>query len=320
MAIENVAGETAGTPVAADVGPGAMQGDDNFTLPSDFDANIDDGIEVPADAGGTTEGADTLRPLPASGVTAPTAQPAAQPGAQPTQQVAVQPVQPVAPQAPQVAQPASQPVTQGVDGGAGRRIFTPGELAQQLGANRETMIEALASQKFQLTPAETQALEVDAVGVLPKIMARVYFEATVNGLQQMANMVPRMVEHVANERFQENAAETDFHTEWPNIDRNNQGHMRAVAQLAASFRQMNPSASQADAVKFVGMAATNFLGLQMPVKPNGGAARPGNGAPPARRSAQPSFVPASGGRAQPPAGTPTAPQNPFEGLGMQFDE
>jgi hypothetical protein len=180
------------------------------------------------------------------------------------------------------------------------------------------MIDALAAQKFQLTPAEIQAFEVDALGSLPKMMAKVYFEATVNGLQLLANMVPRMVEHVANERLAENAAEGDFHTEWPNIDRNNQVHMRTVAQLAASFRQMNPSASQADAVKYVGMAATSFLGLQMPQKNNGAGQRPGNGAAPVRRN--PPFAPASGGRAQPPAGTPTQQTTGFEGLGLQFDD
>src|SRR5260370_41061315 len=131
-------------------------------------------------------------------------------------------------------------------------------------------------------------------------------------------MVPRMVEHVENESLAENAAEGDFHTEWPNIDRNNQVHMKTVAELAASYRQMNPSASQADAVKYVGMAATHFLGLQMPQR-NAAGQRPGNGATPPRRT-NPPFGPAQGGRAQPPAGTPTGSQNPFEGLGLQFDD
>ena len=322
MAIENVAGETAGQTGqanVADLGAGRVEGDNSFALPNDFDANIDDGIEISDEPKEPSE-VQPVPVLPAGTRVAPTAQPAAQPGAQPVQPVAA-PAQPAqTPVAQPVGQPAAQPAGQTPDSGAAteRRIYSPGELAQQLGRNKDTMIEALATQKFQLSPAEREALEVDAVGVLPKIMARVYFEATVNGLQQLANMVPRMVEHVANERLAENSAETDFHTEWPNIDRNNPVHMKTVAQLAASYRQMNPNASQQDAVKFVGMAATNFLGLQMPQRNAAEGQRSGNGA---IRRPNPAFAPATGGRAQPPAGTPTgSPGDAFAGLGLQFDD
>lgn len=315
MAIEAVAGDSIVQPgdgAAGDIGAGPMTGDDSFTLPDSFEDNIDDGISVPEET--PVDGVAAPSPRPSPGAAAPPA-PAA--GQTPVQQQTPAAAQP----AP--AQPAPQPVAQPQGatpqgGGAERRIYSPGELAQQLGQNRTTMIDALAAQKFQLSPAEVQALEVDAVGVLPKIMARVYFEATVNGLQQMANMVPRMVEYVANERLAENQAESDFHTEWPNIDRNNAQHMRTVAQLAQSFRQMNPGASQADAVKYVGQAATAFLGLQAPQRAAAPGARPGNGA---RRTAPP-FAPATGGRAQPMPGQTPAPQpgDAFAGLGLNFDD
>src|SRR5258707_5279645 len=323
MAIENVAGETAGQGQAADLGAGRMESDSSFALPNDFDADIDDSIELPEEPSPSESGAGAPPTRP-SGAPASDVQPIPATGAQTGQRPAAAPAQSVAaPQTPQpVAQPQAVPAGQTpVADSTERRIYTPGELATQLGRNKDAMIDALAAQKFQLSPQETQALEVDAVGVLPKIMARVYFEATVNGLQQLANMVPRMVEHVANERLAENAAEGDFHTEWPNIDRNNGTHMRTVAQLAASYRQMNPNASQADAVKYVGMAATHFLGLQMPQKTAANGPKPGNGAlsSPAR-GRNPPFAPAAGGRAHTPAGTPTGSQNPFEGLGLQFDE
>lgn len=180
------------------------------------------------------------------------------------------------------------------------------------------MIDALAQQKFALTPAEIQALEVDAVGVLPKIMARVYYEATVNGLQQLANMVPRMVESVVTTRIGENSAEEAFHTEWPNIDPNNAQQMKAVQHFANSYRQMNPRASQTDAIKFVGTAVTQFFGLQMPQRANGSGAP--RGGTPLARPRTPPFAPAQGGRAAPLPGQPQAPAEPFLGLGMQFDE
>lgn len=315
MPIERAdAGGVEGTPSVGTEAPGAgrMEGDSSFALPNDFDTDIDDGIEIPEE-----QQPPEVQAVPVLPAAAPTVPPAAQPGTQPVQPTAA-PVQSApAPQAQPVQQPTGAAEGQAPEGGGARRIYTPAELAQQLGANKDTMIDALAAQKFQLTPAEIQAFEVDALGSLPKLMAKVYFEATVNGLQQLANMVPRMVEHVANERLAENSAEQDFHKEWPNIDRNNPVHMRTVTQLSQSFRQMNPNASIADAVKYVGMAATTFLGLQMPQKAGNGT-RPGNGAAPARRN--PPFAPASGGRAQPPAGTPPAQTGGFEGLGLQFDE
>src|SRR5713101_6046146 len=111
MAIENVAGETAGQgsgqSSAADTGAGQMHGDDNFALPNDFDANIDDGIEIP-EAQEPSE-VQPVPVLPAGTRVAPAAQPAAQPGAQPVQPVAA-PAQPAqTPVAQPVAQPAAQP-------------------------------------------------------------------------------------------------------------------------------------------------------------------------------------------------------------------
>lgn len=330
MAIEQVAGETAGQSGASssDVGAGPVSGNDAFALPNDFDSYVDEGdtIEIPPEGG--EAGAGDIRPVPASGAGVPqtpttTSQGASAPTA-PTQPTGQQPVAPPAGQQPAQQQPAQTPVAaegQPTGEGAAQRIYSPAELAQALGQNKSTMIEALAQQKFALSPEEIQSLEVDAVGVLPKIMARVYFEATVNGLQQIANMVPRMVEHVANTRIAESDSERAFFDAWPNIDARNAEQVKVVTQLSNSFRQMNPRASMEDAIKYVGQAATAFLGLQAPQRnSNGGQApRGNNGGTPPRRT-NPPFAPAGGGRAQPPAGTPTAPASPFAGMGMQFDE
>ena len=320
MPIEAVAGDSIGNVAsqADDVGPGAMGGDDTFTLPTDFDHQIDDGIEVPAEppsAGSDGGEVDpTLRPPGATPPTGAPPQPAAQatPPQAPAQRppAAAQPLEATPAQAP--AAPAQTPA-----GGRGtERIYSPGELAQELGKNRNMLIDALAAQKFTLSPAETQALEVDAVGAIPKLLARVYYEASVNGLQQLANMVPRMVESVVTTRIGETQAEDAFHAEWPNIDRNNPQHMRAVEYFAGAYRGMNPTASQADAIKFVGHSVTSYFGLQQPQRINGST--PQRGATPARRGPPP-FAPATGGRAAPLLGTPTVPQEQFAGLGLSFD-
>jgi len=301
--------------VPADVGLGPVAGDTSFALPDDFDTPIDDGIELPDESQQPSGGGGSP---PDPGATQGQQPPAGQqqqqppPGPAPGQQ---QQPQPAASQPPQ-AQP------QAGDGSTERRIYSPAELAQALGQNRVQMIDALAQQKFALTPQEIQALEVDAVGVLPKIMARVYYEATVNGLQQIANMVPRMVENVVTTRIGETAAEDTFHNAWPNIDKANPQHMQAVSHFAQAFRSMNPNASQSDAIKFVGTAVTNYFGLQMPQagqqRQNGGAPQRGNGV--AQRRGGVAFTPATGGGAQPPLVVATAPRDPFAGLAANYDE
>lgn len=304
--------------------------DENFSFPSDFE-NLGDEIEILPEEGsnlptppGTqsgsgAEGGSPQSPSASSGTQTPPAPGQAQTPAAPTPGQS-----PAGQQAPGQAQPQTATGSQTAPTGTStpRGPMGPGELAQALGKNRETIINALATQKFQLTPAEVSALEVDAVGVLPKIMGRVYYEATVNGLQQMANMVPRMVEHVVSERIAESQAEDAFHADWPNIDRTNPQQMTAVAQFAQSFRQMNPRATQADAIKFVGMAVSQMFNLPITQRVANGQTQtpaPARGTtPPARRTAPP-FAPAQGGRAQPPAGTPTSPAEPFGGMGIDFD-
>lgn len=320
--IEAVAGESAVTPGAgsdAGAGNGSTEST-NFTLPSDFDSYIDEGeaIAIPPEREAPDGQAD-LQPVPATGVKPAPAAPVAQPQAQPTQTppAGQQPAQPPAQTTPAAATPAAP--SQGE--GAAPRIYSPGELAQALGQNKATILDALAQQKFQLSPEDTQALDVDAISMLPKLMARVYFEATVNGLQQLANMVPRMVAEVANARIAESDSERAFFDEWPNIDPRNQDHIRVVTQLSNSFRHMNPRASREDAIKYVGQAATAFLGLQAPQRTTNGQVNgrsPTSPRPAAVRT--PPFAPAVGGRAQPPAGTPQPAANPFEGLGMQYDD
>lgn len=325
MAIETVAGESATANVAGqvDVGPGAMSGDDSFTLPTDFEQNIDDGIELVEDQQLSTDGTGApITPAPPGAPGSQQGQTGQTPLVQQQTPASVAGQQPATQQTPAQTPPAQPPAAQpqaGDRAGASEpRIYSPAELATQLHTNRGALIDALAQQKFALTPQEIQALEVDAVGVLPKMMARVYLEATVNGLQQLANMVPRMVESVVTTRIGENSAEEAFHTEWPNIDRQNPQQMQAVEHFSRSFRQMQPNASQADAIKFVGTAVTNFFNLQMPQRANGNGSQ--RGATPPRRPTPPAFAPATGGRAAPLPGQTTAPVEAFGGLGMQFDE
>src|SRR5258708_3176727 len=170
MAIENVAGETAGQGQAAEFGAGRMGRDSSFALPNDFDADIDDSIELPEEPSPSESGAGAPPTRP-SGAPASDVQPIPATGAQTGQRPAAAPAQSVAaPQTPQpVAQPQAVPAGQSpVTGSNERRNNTPGEIGTQLRLNKGAMIDALAAQKFTLSPPGKQRLEVDALEYLAR--------------------------------------------------------------------------------------------------------------------------------------------------------
>jgi hypothetical protein len=161
---------------------------------------------------------------------------------------------------------------------------------------------------FALSKEEQEALETDAVGAIPKLMGRVYSLS----LQATANLIKSFVPDMINQGVQStnarnakaNEALNEFYA--ANQHLNPQQHGALVDKWAKAFRAANPTASRADAIKFVGNAVSSELGIQ--------AAPGGNGAAP-RRAAP--FAPARPGtRVQQPA-----PQHdPYEGMDMEYDQ
>src|SRR5258707_8738761 len=108
MAIENVAGETAGQGQAADLGAGRMESDSSFALPNDFDADIDDSIELPEEPSPSESGAGAPSTRP-SGAPASDVQPVPATGAQPARPAAAPPQPRAAPQTQPRAQTPTAP-------------------------------------------------------------------------------------------------------------------------------------------------------------------------------------------------------------------
>jgi hypothetical protein len=177
--------------------------------------------------------------------------------------------------------------------------------------NRDALLTELSTKRFALSPTEQEELETNAVGAIPKIMARVYFDAYTSAMHYMNQQVPQMItSHIAESR-KDTEAEDAFFDAWPGIDRGK--YMNDVLSFATAFRQMNPKASLQDAIKFTGSAIVAKHGLQNASK--------GAQAPPGRttRGRGPApFAPAAGGRTQI---TPVVDNgNPWDGIGMNFDD
>lgn len=299
--------ESASTPT--DAGPG----DGSFSLSDDVMGSDDlDQITIPGETPGEAP-AEAAPPTP--GAAAPAAPAAAKPAAA----APPAPAQ-AAPAAPAPAQQQQAPPQPTGTGAAPRQLSGP-ELVQQLQQNKETLIDALATQRFKLSDKDVADLDVDAVNVIPRLLARVYYDAAVNTIQQIGNMVPRIVESVASSQISEQRNEDAFAAAWPDLNLQDAQHARVVQQAANMYRQMNPQASTEDAIRAVGTFAMTMLQITpkapSPTTAGGRAAvRPNGGQRP--RGAQP-FTPASGGAPVPVATVPQ-PGDAFAGMGLSFDD
>lgn len=228
---------------------------------------------------------------PAAAVETPAVAPAATP--------------PVAPKAAAEVPPAAAPVP-----AAPKGPDSPSSAVDELVGNLETNGPALQTwleqNSFKLTKEEADAFELDAVGQIPKMMAKVQVASMKMTLNMLKNLVPSMIDKqtalVSGKQTKAKEALNEFYTS--NSDLNEKDHGALVTKWANAFRAQNPSAPRGDAIKFVANAIRTELGL----------AAPAAGAAP--RVAP--FAPARPGARQPTMTKPV--ENPFSALGMDLDE
>lgn len=176
-------------------------------------------------------------------------------------------------------------------------------------ANTPALTAHMAQTLYALSPEEITAFETDAVGMIPKLMAKVHMEATKNTLSLINKMVPGLIDSRMESTTSSKAKATEALNEFysTNSDLNAKDHGPLVDKWAKAFRAQNPTASRQEAIQFVGQAIRTEKGLPALVP----------GAPSASR-VQP-FAPA-----RPGAKAPTAPigseANPFAALGMDIEE
>lgn len=189
-------------------------------------------------------------------------------------------VPPAAPAAPPVV-PAPAPAASVTSASA-----PPQSAREQLSSaldgfknNQKELNEWATRELFSLSQEETDALETDAVTMIPKLMARTYQQALMASMNMMKQFVPMMISEGVVEQGAKtakgNEAKAEFYAAFPNL--NEKDHGEAFNQWAKMYRQMNPKASRADAIKFVGNALLtqfNLHGAPAPGAVPGVVARP----------------------------------------------
>jgi len=240
-------------------------------------------------------------PAPATPEPPPaTAQPAAQP---PTAKPQEAPKAPAAPPPPTAAAPAAQQAAGKDD---------PEGLVGRLSEHREAIIDGLASQRFQLSSQEIDAVTADPAAAVPRLLARAFFESTQASLLHMQNFVPKLVVQLMRDMKEHDEVENRFYGNHKPLEKLK--HDQDVKQFARAFRAANPKITEAELFPMVAYAVMAKHGLAA------GAAQAAQ--PPVtngRAPATPAFVPARPGVGGARV-TVSAEEDPWAGLGRNYDD
>lgn len=103
------------------------------------------------------------------------------------------------------------------------------------------MIEHVAKTMFAISKEDMEELETNVGEAIPKLLGRTFVKMQANMLQQMARMVPQMVQKTT-ETVRRNAEnEAKFFAAWPALKP--EQHSDLVRRYATTYRQMHPQAT-----------------------------------------------------------------------------
>lgn len=229
---------------------------------------------------------------------------------------AVQAQAPVAP--PVVAQPIVQPPVvsatptqeQLAAAARGEQVQDSSQAAQpadihaiinQLGGDTGDILSRIAP-AFALNEEQITALELDASAEVPKLLAQTYMRAVTTSLQYMRELMPQMMQQYQNDQQIHQSAETEFFQKYPQLNRS--AHGKDIITYSQAFAQANPNLTREQLFSLVGTSVMSKNGI-VPI-----AAKPATIRPQA-------FSPASS--SAPIISQSPVNENPFQGLGMEFE-
>lgn len=262
---------------------------DEFSGLGLLDDDLDSIPELPKDsAPAVTPAAATPPPPAAAPQTPPAPQPKAEAAAPPVPPQQPGPQEPAGGQQPPPSSPAE-----------------PQSFAERMDANRDAIVEQLAKDVFALSKEDAEAFELDPVGHLPRMQAKVLFQSIKAARNHIETLVPQLIEQHLSAVRQRDAVESAFYGKFKALDK--EKHHADVVQFAKTFRQVNAQISQDELWSLVAASVMAKHGL---------AAPNGSGAPPRPPATEP-FVPARPGAV---VRTTPEPDNPFIGMGRDYEE
>ncbi|MEE8342357.1 MAG: hypothetical protein V3R51_01020 [Gammaproteobacteria bacterium] len=123
----------------------------------------------------------------------------------------------------------------------------------------------IAKEHYAWTEDQVRRLDEGDTTVIAEFGARVYTDAVTGAMAQMLSHLPEMIGNVLEARGQGEASEKQFYAANPHIDPD--AHGETVKNMAASYRQMNPQATQEQAIQEIGAMVTVALRLPQDAAP-----------------------------------------------------
>jgi hypothetical protein len=172
--------------------------------------------------------------------------------------------------------------------------------ATQLAAVRDQYLGQLA-QTYALDEATAELVDTNFSAVAPQLMSQMHMRIAESVTQTLGQMLPQLINmQVAQQQAVEKQI-GEFYGQWPELSRPE--YQPVLAQIAQTYRQFRPNASQAEFYRDVGIQAWGALGLPMDQLLTRGQQQ---AAPPVQQSPQ---IP-SGGYAPATPGAPARSQTP----------
>jgi hypothetical protein len=118
-------------------------------------------------------------------------------------------------------------------------------------AEQRRELEGRLETRFAITDEEALQMVTEPGKVFPKLQARMFADMWTHFTQMMREHLPEAIEH--NVRTMESRDEkvNSFFTAWPKLSKATHG--KAVSQVAKLYSGINPNATEADIIKYVGM-------------------------------------------------------------------
>lgn len=168
-------------------------------------------------------------------------------------------------------------------------------------------------ERYKFSEEDENAFTSEPEKVLPKMAARVYMDAFESISRSLTAQLPQMVDNVIRQREVQRQSADKFYSRWDKLDRNDQRVQQLVGQTYNVYRQLNPRATEEEAIRDVGMQVMTALGI--PLVDDQTQDEP----EPVRQQTPPPHVPAKPSGSPPPRGGQSG--NQFETLSEElFDD
>jgi hypothetical protein len=123
---------------------------------------------------------------------------------------------------------------------------------------REELLTEL-EQSYAMTEEEGVELLRAPEAVLPKLAAQLQLNIMEQLIQQVAGMMPRVIDNHLGQQKANTANRESFFKEWPDL--NKPEYTDTLTRIAMTYRQQNPAAPRERAIKEIGAIAAMTLGV-----------------------------------------------------------